>query len=69
MTLLEKQKEFKVELAELLKKYKAEITLEDFGRNYMPNLQMVVSFEYDKTLYEENGSGIIPNLILGTFVS
>lgn len=40
MTLLEKQQEFKVELAELLKKYKAGITLEDFGRNYMPEVEL-----------------------------
>ena len=68
MTLEEKQKQFKVELATLLAKYKAEITLEDFGSNYMSDEKMVVTFGYDETLVEENGSGIIPDLVLGTFV-
>lgn len=69
MTLLEKQKQFKIELSTLLEKYKAEITLEDFGSNYMRDEKMVVTFGYDETLVEENGSGIIPDLVLGTFVS
>ena len=68
MTLEEKQKQFKVELSTLLSKYKAEITLEDFGRNYMRDEKMVVTFGYDETLVEENGSGIIPDLVLGTYV-
>ena len=69
MKLIEKQKNFHVELCELLKKYNAEITLEDFGREYMRDEKMVVTFGYDETLYEENGSGIVPDLVLGTFVS
>ena len=69
MTLEEKQKQFKVELSTLLAKYKAEITIEDFGRNYMRDEKMVVTFGYDETLFKENGSGIIPDLVLGTFVS
>ena len=69
MTLIEKQKNFHVELCELLKKYNAEITLEDFGREYMRDEKIVVTFGYDESLYEENGSGIVPDLVLGTFVS
>ncbi|WP_459926205.1 hypothetical protein [Flavobacterium covae] len=69
MKLEEKQKQFKVELSTLLAKYKAEITIEDFGRNYMRDEKMVVTFGYDEKLVEENGSGIIPDLVLGTFVS
>lgn len=69
MTLEEKQKQFKVELCTLLAKYKAEITIEDFGINYMRDEKIVVTFGYDDTLVEENGSGIIPDLILGTFIS
>ena len=68
MTQEEKQKQFKVELCTLLSKYKAEITLEDFGSNYMRDEKMVVTFGYDETLVEENGSGIIPDLVLGTYV-
>ena len=69
MTLIEKQKNFRVELCELLKKYKAEITLEDFGREYLVYEKIVVTFGYDETLYEENGSGIVPDLVLGRFVA
>jgi len=69
MKLIEKQKNFHVELCELLKKYKAEITLEDFGREYMRDEKIVVTFGYNESLYEENGSGIVPDLVLGTFVS
>jgi len=69
MTLIEKQKNFHVELCELLKKYNAEITLEDFGREYMRDEKIVVTFGYDESLYEENGSGIVPDLVLGTYVS
>lgn len=69
MKLIDKQKNFHVELCELLKKYNAEITLEDFGREYMRDEKIVVTFEYDESLYEENGSGIVPDLVLGTFVS
>ena len=69
MKLIEKQKNFHVELCELLKKYNAEITLEDFGREYMRDEKIVVTFGYDESLYEENGSGIVPDLVLGTFVS
>lgn len=69
MTLIDKQKNFHVELCELLKKYKAEITLEDFGRGYMRNENIVVKFDFDEALYKENGCGIVPDLVLGTFVS
>ena len=69
MTLIEKQKNFHVDLCELLKKYNAEITLEDFGREYMRDEKIVVTFGYDESLFEENGSGIVPDLVLGTYVS
>ena len=69
MTLIEKQQDFKRELSQLLSKYKAEISLEDFGRAYMRNDKMVVTFGYDERLVEENGSGIIPDLVIGTFIS
>lgn len=69
MTLLDKQKQFHIELCELLKKYDAEITIENFGKDYRLDEKIVVDFGYDKTLYEENGSGCVPQLILGTYVS
>ena len=35
----------------------------------MRDEKIVVTFGYDESLYEENGSGIVPDLVLGTFVS
>lgn len=67
MTPLEKQKNFARELKALLDKYKAEISIEDFGRAYMRDEKMVVSFQYDDSLYQENDTGMIPDLVLGTF--
>jgi hypothetical protein len=67
MTPLEKQQNFKKELKQLLKKYGAEISLEDFGRNYDVDNKIVVDFEFDESLYNENGTGIIPQLILGYY--
>lgn len=34
----------------------------------MRDEKIVVTFGYDETLVEENGSGIIPDLVLGTHV-
>jgi len=67
--ILEMQKKFKVELSELLKKYNAEITLEDFGREYMRDEKIVVTFGFDQKLYDKYETGIIPDLVLGTYVS
>ena len=67
--ILEMQKKFKVELSELLKKYNAEITLEDFGIGYMRDEKMVVTFGFDQKLYDRYKTGIIPDLVLGSFVS
>lgn len=67
MTPLERQKEFHKELKDLLRKYKAEIMIEDFGRNYVSDNKLVVDFDYDESFFEEHNTGIIPQLILGTY--
>jgi len=67
MTPLDKQKAFHKELKELLNKYKAEIMLEDFGTGYMRYDKIVVDFEYDESFYAEHETGIIPQLVLGTY--
>jgi len=64
----EKHIEFKKDLAELLKKHKAEITIEDFGKEFRRDEQIVVSFAYDDNFFEKTGSGIINDLVLGTFI-
>jgi hypothetical protein len=70
MTPLERQKEFHKELKDLLRKYKAEIMIEDFGLSYGyhgSDNKIVVDFEYDESFFEEHNTGIIPQLILGTY--
>lgn len=67
MTPLEKQQQFHLELKELLKKYKAEICLEFFEQKYISEPKIVVDFKYDESLFEEHNTGIIPQLILGSF--
>ena len=69
MTPLEKQQNFHKEIKELLLKYKAELSIEDFGYGYLPDEKIVVDFEFDESLYPENETGIIPKLILGRYES
>ena len=64
MSPIDKQKAFHKELKELLNKYKAEILLEDFGHDYMPDYRVVIDFEYDESFYNEYDTGIIPQLVL-----
>jgi len=61
------QKEFHKELKLLLKKYNAEITLEDFGHDYSRDEKIVVDFGFYESLFEEHNTGIIPKLVLGTY--
>jgi hypothetical protein len=68
MTPQDKQDAFYKELKELLVKYNAELTLEDVSRNqYFSDTEIVVEFNYDESLYEENGTGCIPYLKLGKY--
>ena len=63
----EKQQEFYKELKQLLLKYDAEIMIEDFGRNYVSDNKIVVDFRYDENLFKGHNTGIVPQLILGSF--
>jgi len=63
----ERQQNFYTELKDLLKKYNAEITIENFGSNWVDENKIVVDFKYDESLFEANGTGIIPQLVLGTW--
>lgn len=67
MTPLEKQEQFKTELKQLLKKYNAEICMENTGEAYFADYNIVVDFIYDEKLYTENETGIIPQLLLGKY--
>lgn len=67
MTAIEKQQEFYTKLKNLLKEYKAEISLEETSINYYTETKIVVDFEYDEFMAEQFGSGIIPTLDLGKY--
>lgn len=67
MTPQEKQQQFHKELKELLIKFGAELLIEDFGVGYCHDSKIVVDFNYDESLYEGNGTGIVPQLILGIY--
>ena len=63
----QRRQNFYTELKALLKKYKAEITIENFGRDWSDENKIVVNFKYDESFFEEHGTGIIPQLVLGTW--
>ncbi len=62
---VEKQQSFYNELKGLLVKYDAELTIEDFGRNWQTDEKIVVDFKYDESFFEKENTGIIPQLVLG----
>jgi len=61
----DKQEQFHKDLKALLIKYKAELTMEDFGRNFSEDWKIVVDFEYDESFFEKEDTGIVPQLIIG----
>jgi len=69
MTPQQKQDNFKKELLDLLRNYEAEITLEQFSFKYGVEEKIVVNFKFDESLFEENNTGIIPDLVLGKYFS
>ena len=68
MKPIEKQQLFLKELKELLKKHSAEISIEDFGRDYLHDEKIVVDFKFDESLFDEHLTGIIPQLVIGSFI-
>ena len=64
---VEKQQSFYNELKALLVKYDAELTIEDFGRNWQSDEKIVIDFKYDESFFEKENTGIIPQLVLGRY--
>jgi hypothetical protein len=62
---VEKQQSFYSELKALLVKYDAELTIEDFDRNWQTDEKIVVDFKYDESFFEKENTGIVPQLVLG----
>lgn len=67
MTPQEKQQQFHKELKELLIKFGAELLIEDFGVGYHIDSEIVVDFKWDESMFENNETGITPQLILGRY--
>jgi hypothetical protein len=65
MTAKEKQEQFIKELNELLRKYNAELCIEDFGHDYSQDWKIVVDFQFDESLED---TGIVPQLKIGSFL-
>ena len=62
LSTTDKREKFLIELKELLVKYNAELSVND-NNHYEDRL--VVEFNYDESFFEEEGTGIIPDLDLG----
>ena len=66
LSVEDKQEQFKKELKALLVKYKAELTLENFGINWSDNYKIVVDFEWDRDLCDRtDSSGSVPQWVIG----
>ena len=63
----DKKDKFLNELKALLVKYDAELELEDFGRDWQNNEKIVVNFKWDEDLANKTNTGIIPQIIIGTY--
>jgi hypothetical protein len=68
MTPVEKQQQFEKELKELLKKFDASMEIEDLSIDYgFEDNKIVVDFNFDEKMFEEHGTGIAPQLVIGRF--
>jgi hypothetical protein len=62
LSTTDKREKFLIELKELLVKYKAELSVNDY--NHFED-RLVVEFIYDGSFFEKEGTGIIPDIDLG----
>ena len=61
----DKVEQFKKELKALLAKYNAELTIEDFGRDWSSDEKIVVIFSWDEDLASRTNDGIVPDWVVG----
>ena len=61
----DKVEQFQKELKTLLAKYDAELTIEDFGRDWSSDEKIVVTFSWDEDLANRTNDGIVPDWIVG----
>lgn len=63
----DKKNKFHADLKALLAKYDAEIEIQDFGRAYMSDEKIVVTFNWDEDLSNRIGDGGVPQLVIGSW--
>ena len=61
----DKVEQFQKELKALLAKYDAELTIEDFGRDWSSDEKIVVNFSWDEDLSNRTNDGIVPDWVIG----
>jgi hypothetical protein len=61
----DKAEQFQKDLKTLLAKYDAELTIEDFGRDWSSDEKIVVNFKWDEDLANRTNDGIVPDWIVG----
>ena len=61
----DKVEQFQKELKSLLSKYDAELTIEDFGRDWSSDEKIVVNFGWDEDLANRTNDGIVPDWVVG----
>jgi hypothetical protein len=61
----DKVEQFQKELKLLLAKYDAELTIEDFSRDWSSDERIVVNFSWDEDLANRTNDGIVPDWVVG----
>ena len=67
LTGKEKADNFEKEFKELLVRYGAELSLEDYGSNWLRDERMVVNFSWDEVLAERTNDGYVPEWVIGSY--
>ena len=65
LSVEDKHEQFKKELKALLLKYNAELTLENFGKNWEYDEKIVVDFTWDNDLCDRTDNGSVPQWVIG----
>jgi hypothetical protein len=61
----DKVEQFQKELKALLAKYDAELTIEEFGRDWSSDEKIIVNFAWDEDLANRTNDGIVPDWVVG----
>lgn len=61
----DKVEQFQKELKSLLVRYDAKLTIENLGRNWATDEEIVVTFAWDEDLSNRTNDGIVPDWVIG----